>query len=132
MSAIVRLLNRCGVAAAVLLFSAAIALANPDRFLASIDDLPLMQGLSEESGETLVFDTPDGRIVRAAASGFVAEDAVMTFYADTLPNLGWAPLPADQEPGRLTFRRGDERLDLWTEPGAGGSIVVYFGLRPWQ
>lgn len=76
------------------------------RFVAGIEDLPLMPGLAPVDDETLVFDNPAGRIVQAAARGRVKVDAVSAFYLRTLPQLGWRAVAKDR------FQREDERLEL--------------------
>jgi hypothetical protein len=93
-------------------------------FVTGIDDLPLMDGLSETAGSALVFDSPAGRIVEAEASGAVSRDAVLQFYGATLPELGWT------RDGETTFSRQDETLRL--EIGGGGKvpIPVKFTLAP--
>lgn len=98
-------------------------------FVAGIDDLPLMPGLEEVEESELVFDTPEGRIVVALATGDVAPDAIAAFYAATLPAFGWR----QQAPN--LFRREGEDLTLEfpkDELPAGRSrgSVVKFSLRP--
>ncbi|SVD25035.1 uncharacterized protein METZ01_LOCUS377889, partial [marine metagenome] len=40
-----------------------------NKFFSAIDDLPLMAGLAEVRGSTLVFSKPQGRIVEVIAEG---------------------------------------------------------------
>lgn len=120
-------LQKLGVAIAfgVLLPSAsAPALADHRQsFVGGLEDLPLMDGLSEDRAAGLVFDKPDGRLVDAYASGPVAAEAVAAFYRDTLPQLGWRSL------GPLVFEREGERLSIEIE-GAAGDVLVRFHLAP--
>lgn len=83
-----------------------------ERFFEGIDDLPLMPGLTEKPSELSTFDTAAGRIVARAAQGAVTREAVLRFYADTLPQLGWRPVSAG------VFTRGLEKLqiDFPTQP----------------
>ncbi|MFM2044277.1 MAG: hypothetical protein RLY86_2853 [Pseudomonadota bacterium] len=90
----------------------------------------------------VVFDQPGGRIVEAVAfrrpssgsqgpgpAGPVSQDgtAILRFYADTLPQLGWTA----EAPGR--FRRERERLEITVEPAPGGAgTKVRFLLKPLQ
>jgi hypothetical protein len=104
-----------------LLVTAIPALAN-GGFLTEIEDLPLAQGLTEAPGG-LLFDTADGRIVEAIASGNVDAQQVRGFYAETLPQLGWQSL------GGLTFRRDNEILHVVIED-KHHPIVVRFSLAP--
>ena len=105
---------------------AALALAGPrgplaaqDGFIAGVEDLPLMPGLSEIADAGLVFDKPSGRIVEAFAEGAVSRQAVETFYDTTLPQLGWSPRPD------RTFQREGERLYIKVREGAQGVTVEY-------
>ena len=59
------------------------------QFVVGVEDLPLMPGLSVNEDTGVVFDTPEGRIVRVAASGRVKRAAVEDFYAATLPSPSW-------------------------------------------
>lgn len=77
-----------------------------DAFFEGIDDLPLMPGLSERAAERATFDTPSGRIVALGAEGAVSRGAVLRFYRETLPQLGWRPLAGD------AFTRNGEKLQI--------------------
>ena len=92
-------------------------------FISAIDDLPLMPGLVEDAAAGMVFDAPAGRIVEAYAIGSVGRDAILRFYADTLPQLGWR---AD---GATTFRREGETLDL-EFADSDKTLTVRFALSP--
>ncbi|MCA3248604.1 MAG: hypothetical protein ACKOEE_03615 [Tagaea sp.] len=102
------------------------ALAAPARaqgaFVAGIEDLPLMPGLTAQ-GEASVFDAPQGRIVEASAQGAASRAAILEFYARTLPQLGW------RGDGDGRFAREGERLVL-EFPASQGATLVRFFLRP--
>ena len=93
--------------------------AAQDGFIAGVEDLPLMPGLSEIADAGLVFDKPSGRIVEAFAEGAVSRQAVESFYDSTLPQLGWSPQPD------RTFQRDGERLLIKVREGAEGVTVEY-------
>jgi hypothetical protein len=93
------------------------------RFVAGLEDLPLMPGLAELTGSGFAFDTANGRIVEAYATGDVAEDAVLRFYAETLPQLGWV------QASPRGFRREGERLSIDFVSG-GKPVTVHFSLAP--
>ena len=89
-----------------------------DVYLSLAPDIPLAPSLSEFDGGQLVFDKPEGRIVRIEAARVSAQnvnDAVPNFYRETLPNLGWQ-LNSSVNTGDkiddnvLTFQRGGETL----------------------
>ena len=89
-----------------------------DAYLSLAPDIPLAPGLSEFDGGQLVFDKPEGRIVRIEAervSAQGANGAVPSFYLETLPNLGWQLNSGDNTGDKsddnvLTFQRGGETL----------------------
>ncbi len=95
-------------------------------FVSGIEDLPLMPGLAEVDETAMVFDTPGGRIVEALASGPVSRDQVVSFYAATLPQLGWSAA------GETLFRRESETLELHFSdtPVVAGQLTVRFALAP--
>jgi hypothetical protein len=108
------------IAALLLLLFAAVATAHAAEYLKAVSDLPLADGLKEQADKATVFDTPLGRIVNAYATGNVKPEAVLDFYDDTLPALGW-----DREKAG-TYRRKKEtlKIDVWG-PDEGPTNVSY-------
>ena len=100
-----------------------------DAYLSLAPDIPLAPGLSEFDGGQVVFDKPEGRIVRIEAERLEtrgAGDGVPAFYRETLPNLGWQFNGADNTVDTvLTFERGGETLLITMQ---GESVV--FKLSP--
>ena len=85
-----------------------------DAYLSLAPDIPLAPGLSEFDGGQVVFDKPEGRIVRIEAERLETQgagDGVPAFYRETLPNLGWQLNGAGNSADNvLTFQRGGETL----------------------
>ena len=108
-------------AIAALFLTPALAAAE-EAFLAELEDVPLAPGLTEAPGG-LLFDSADGRIVEAQASGEVPPEQLRQYYRETLTQLGW------QNSGDMEFRRDNEvlriRLDRSKKP-----LVVRFTLAP--
>ncbi|MEQ8195904.1 MAG: hypothetical protein RIB59_15590 [Rhodospirillales bacterium] len=103
-------------------------------YIAGLDELPLMQGLSENMDKRVVFDTPAGRIVEAYASGPVSASAVTAFYRATLPQLGWRQSRAPGE-DKLAYEREGEQLIIdfpegRSVGGNGATLTVRFTVRP--
>jgi len=97
------------------LLGAGVSAALPrDAYLSLAPDIPLAPGLSEFDGGQLVFDKPEGRIVRVEAESVSAQgaiSAVPSFYREALPNLGWQLNNGDKSDDNvLTFQRGGETL----------------------
>jgi hypothetical protein len=100
----------------------------PGHFLSGFEDLPLMDGLTEQADSGVVFDKPDGRIIERYASGPLSLDSVETFYRETLPQLGWRPARA-KAARHLNFQREGESLDIEFKT-VGSELVVRFSLAP--
>jgi hypothetical protein len=100
-------------------------------YLDAIEDMPLMDGLHETGEGGIVFDKPNGRIVRSVAEGKVSAREVRKFYIDTLPQLGWVRLQKLELIGDLlVFRREAERLEIQTVPESDGTTEVRFSIEP--
>lgn len=107
---------------AVLIAASGKAAEAAPAFLAEFEDLPLPQGLSEVPGG-IVFDTPQGRIVDISATGRVGVQTVLSFYAQTLPQLGWTPMGANE------FQRDNETLRIDVDAD-GNATTVRFSVKP--
>lgn len=101
----------------------ALAQSTQGDYVEGIPDLPLMPGLKAVPESGLVFDKPAGRIVQAFAEGSMTMQSVMTFYDETLPQLGW------QRAGAGDYLREGERLKLDLSQTARG-VTVQFQLFP--
>ena len=97
------------VAVSVMCFA---PLAEARDYLSTIGDVPLAEGLQELPDAGFVFDKPQGRIVQLTASHHseVTQQALIAFYRESLPNLGWQA--RETAPGLLTFFRRGEILRL--------------------
>ncbi|GJL85454.1 MAG: hypothetical protein DHS20C02_12290 [Micavibrio sp.] len=70
-------------------------LATP-QFFASLQDVPLMPGLTELTDYTVVFDKPEGRIIESvAAVESLTPESIRTYYEASLPQLGWRRIGDD-------------------------------------
>ena len=99
----------------------------PARFVAGLEDMPLMPGLSALQDAGLVFDTPRGRIVQVFATGPVTGAEILAFYTETLPQLGW------RRAREGSWLRDGEALRLEIVEGTGKGDhgpIVRFALSP--
>jgi len=90
-----------------------------ERFVANLGELPLMPGLVEQTEKRLIYEKPEGRIVSAVAVGTPVAAAIMEFYAETLPELGWRKL------SETVYRREKEILRLTITTFASQREVQY-------
>jgi hypothetical protein len=115
-----RILALAWLAAVVPPFGAARAQV---AYVAGLEDVPLMAGLTPAGGNDVAFDSPQGRIVIVNTQGPVERPAVEAFYAASLSELGWDRI------GDTAFRREGELLRL--EFGQrGAQLTVRFALSP--
>lgn len=100
-------------------------------YLDAVDDMPLMEGLHETGEGGIVFDKPNGRIVRSIAEGRVTIAAVRQFYVDTLPQLGWVRAKKlELIDDLLVFNRESERLEIEMAKEPNGMTEVRFSIEP--
>ncbi len=95
-----------------------------DNYSADISDLPVFEGLTVKDDLNTVFDSPEGRVVDVYMEGAAEKaDAANSFYASTLPELGW------KKRGTSSYERGDEQLNLSSETSSG-TVTLKFSIRP--
>lgn len=102
-----------------------------EQFVDGIEDLPLMLGLENVPAPSVAFDTGTGRIVVAfaedAGPGAMDFSAVVSFYASTMPQLGWTAGARSVDMARWT-REGEELI--LEAVAVGPELVVRFSLSP--
>jgi hypothetical protein len=97
------------------------------EFVRGLGDVPAMPGLAPVDGGDLIFDKPGGRIAETVMRGRVGRADVQSFYASSMPQLGWERLSGDR------FRREGEELRLEfvdSPPQPAGHTTVRFVLTP--
>lgn len=102
---------------------AAPAIAAETAYSSVLDDLPLMQGMTERPEDTVIFDNPGGRIMEFSAETTASAAAVKEFYRQALPPLGWkqarpAKFIRDKEMLKIDFAKNN------------GETIVHFALTP--
>ena len=81
--------------------------ADDVAFFTSLEDVPLMPGLTEIPDETVSFDKPEGRIIESSAMmQGVNRQQVSLYYKVSLPQFGWGEVQEN------VFYRGQEYLEL--------------------
>jgi hypothetical protein len=100
-----------------------------DAFVAGFEDLPLMVGLTIAEEGSMRFATGGGRIVEAWAVGQSSEAAVLAFYRDTLPQLGWRAKGELSSGQPAVFTREGEQLIIAVTVDEA-QVMVSFFLRP--
>ena len=100
--------------------------AQPASFVSVLPDLPLMEGLLEDTDSAVVFETDAGRIAEAIASGSLEQKSIVKFYVAALPQLGWHLL------SNVRYQREGEVLSLEFSSTSGSQKIttVLFKLAP--
>lgn len=119
------------LAAVLIILNPVTGWAEEPRFFSALNDIPLMPGLYELTEDAVVFDKPEGRIVESAAVSETQETGkIRNFYAETLPQLGWQPVPPAKNAKTVdTYRKQGETLTVRTETRHELKIVR-FSLSP--
>tara|TARA_R110002096_G_scaffold436105_1_gene668123 strand:+ start:140807 stop:141199 length:393 start_codon:yes stop_codon:yes gene_type:complete len=95
--------------------------------------LPLMGGLAENSDGAMLFDSPEGRIINAEASGMLAAKDVYEYYRVVLPSLGWSVergAPCDVNVSFCIKATRDAENLLLDIASAGNKSTVTYALAP--
>mgnify|MGYP001545771459 CR=1 FL=1 len=104
-----------------------VASAQTITYVEGFDALPVMVGMAQ-TDQSLIFDTPSGRILQAHLVGDVTYNASVEFYRATLRSLGWTQDSTSND--GLIFTREDETLRVeWSEAATGG-LGITFELNP--
>jgi len=107
--------------------------AYAEGFSTVIEDLPIMDGMTEREDLVIVFDTPEGRIVETTLETAVGPEQVLSYYRRTLTQLGWQPLGTSEK----MYLREKESLSIDVQKnldaeayGAANSYIVTFKIAP--
>lgn len=95
--------------------------------------IPLMGGLAENSDGAMLFDSPEGRIINAEASGTLAAKDVYEYYRVVLPSLGWSVeqnTPCDTNVSFCIKASRDAENLLLDISAAGNKSTVTYALAP--
>jgi hypothetical protein len=108
----------------LLLALAGTAEADQTKYVAGIEDLPLMPGLKQGLAPTLDLKHLFGHTVTSNARGDMTAQQVTDYYAETLPRHGWVQVTP------VEYRRGNEDLDIAVRSSHMSGAMVHFELIP--
>jgi hypothetical protein len=104
--------------------------APDDHYANDVSDLPVFEGFAMKDDMNTVFDSPEGRIIDVVMEGDPARKTdAMTFYENTLPQLGWKKVSGKGE--GMVFERGEEELTLSPET-ENHALLLKFSIRPME
>ncbi len=83
-------------------------------FVEGLEDVPVMEGLSQMNNDNISFGNEESRLVEAILSGeSVSGRQAREFYQNTLPQMGW--VFQGSRGNTLFFEREGEVMDISTE-----------------
>ena len=83
-------------------------------FIEGLEDVPLMDGISQIQKDTISFGNEESRFVEAyLTSSKIGFKSIENFYIKTLPQLGWTYQGKDAN--TLLFYRENEMLEIVKE-----------------
>ncbi len=102
----------------IFLFAAGIFLfchsAGAVTFIDGLEDVPVMEGLTQEKNDAISFGNEESRLVEAVlTSDKIRFGKVKTFYQETLPQLGWKQ--TEDSTDKIIFYREGEVLEIIRE-----------------
>ena len=84
------------------------------EFIEGFEAIPVMDGLEQLPNDNISFGNEESRLVEAYLNGRKTPfSAVVSFYAETLPQLGWKI--EKQNDKNISFEREQELLDIVCE-----------------
>ncbi len=101
--------------------------AQAGNFSAAVDDLPIMQGMTELTNKIVVFDTPAGRLVETTMITQVQTRQILTYYNQALTSLGWK---AQNHSLRGYIRKNEVLMIEIFQKADGKTNLVSFKIAP--
>jgi len=82
-----------------------------ETFVEGLEDIPLMQGLTQLEDENISFDVPEGAFKSIKLeTKTLTQKEILTFYEESLKNLGWRKTAKNTyERENLTLHESFER-----------------------
>lgn len=94
-------------------------------------DIPVPPGFEEDEDARLIFDKPGGRMVEIHLYGQGEVANLLSFFEDSLPQLGWAETSQGHNEDKVfrVFEREGERLTL-SISGVGQNLDLILNVEP--
>ncbi|MGD8325944.1 MAG: hypothetical protein PVF65_03420 [Sphingomonadales bacterium] len=94
-------------------------------------DIPIPPGFEEDEDARLIFDKPGGRMVEIHLYGQGEMARILSFFEDSLPQLGWEETSQGYNEDKVfrIFEREGERLTLIIF-GAGQDLNLILNVEP--
>lgn len=113
----------------VLLFSVPKVFATDSNqetaFFSALENIPLMENMSELEELNISYDTANGRILESyALANDYTQTELLQFYGQVLPQFGWMRLTES------VFERGRERLSLEFESSHEDDLFLKISVQP--
>ena len=100
--------------------------AQTEPFSSIIENLPLINGFTEDLENVVVFETPMGRIIEISAIGKGNLQDAIDFYQKSLPQLGW-----DTRTETQYHKNGEMlKIDVKDKNDHESTIQIFFKITP--
>ena len=94
------------------------------EFVQGSEDIPLLEKMDKMFDEGLGFDSAAGSIMSSSYESKIDLEKVRSFYAKTLPQMGWKLLKNDSK--KSVFEREKEKLEIEFLTQEKKQVVKFF------
>jgi len=118
----------------ILLFFPIISCVNnkdTNNFVDELENVPLPTSFIQNKEKSLVFDTPEGRIIEIYTKGRGDKQSVIDFYTESMPNLGWKIAKNHNSKVALRYIKDGEKLDIKISNAEKYNLNLTFELSPY-
>lgn len=96
-------------------------------FLEGFPDVPLLEGVEEDFGDRVVFDTPSGTVAETSIRAQKSGGTVLDAYAKELPVFGWK---CDRLPQGMRCSREKNSLVFLDQAPSTSEALIILRLEP--
>ncbi|MBP7710825.1 MAG: hypothetical protein KA100_07150 [Rickettsiales bacterium] len=93
-------------------------------FVQGSEDIPLLEQMDKMFDEGLGFDSASGSIMSSSYESKIELERVRSFYAKTLPQMGWKLLKNDSK--KSVFEREKDKLEIEFVKQGKQQVVKFF------
>ena len=115
------------IAAISALFLCSLAASADQVFLDGFPDVPLLEGMTEETADRVVFDAPSGTVAQTAIRAGLKGNEIIEAYAKELPAFGWS---CTKLPTNMKCTREQNTLVFLNENASAQNGFIILRLEP--
>jgi len=118
----------------ILLFFPVISCVNnkdTNNFIEELENIPLPTSFIQNKKKSIIFDTPEGRIVEIYTKGRGDKQTVIDFYKESMPQFGWKIIKNHNNKVALRYIKEGEKLDIKITNAEKYNLNLNFELSPY-